>query len=814
MFVEKLELYKYELTSLNETDHIVYEPKVSMNLLLGKNGSGKSSFMRCLIPTAMPKKFFKKGGYYYLKVSFKGHTYELKSDFRGKTAHHSLIVDDDKELNDGGTLRVQESLIETIFGLTPDIVDILLGNLTLTQMPPSKRREVFMKLSNANLEYVLSIYKRVKTKLAETKTLITHLKGKIAKDVDKLSVDVDRDGLQKKVDTLQLEISNLLRDVTDVPNPVVVDDIDYRLSELGDQFKTIMSINLDQPKGYYFSSEEQIPEQLNKLTYEIENANKEKEKVKDEHKRVMDIVSSSNRNSGNSRKGLAEELKERTFQLTKVKEEINRQSLPFSTEKLPILAKEEIDYFVNELNGILSSLDHEESEPDYKDKLIKTGKEKEALYDRLTKLERFLLKAENKIKHYEECQSVECPKCSHNWKPEVDVELEDNLKVKIPKAKVEAQEIEKRLNELDTMRSEITDKKGRQDTYFAFVNRNLIHKAFLNHLTEIGAYWNHPKDHKQTITDYALYLSLIYKKDALERRIQILTESINRLDEFVSVYGEAHDVQDRLENEYNELMDKIRYYSRERDKISNFNERLRDFRRAYSNVKDIVEGLEVDLVAICEKEKNRVRNEAIRVKTLELSEINSQLNEHNAIQRMIDENSEALDVFNNNLLAYQALLAALSPTEGIIADQIGIYISSFINEMNRFIGDIWTYPMSVSNCEIADGDLNYKFPLDLMRGVLNPEDVSLGSDGQKEAVNLAFKIVAQMSLGLNNLPLYVDEPGRGFDVEHLSRLMTYLKTAMYGGLFPQMFMISHDPSGYGIFGHAERFYLDRENQAA
>jgi hypothetical protein len=41
--------------------------------------------------------------------------------------------------------------------------------------------------------------------------------------------------------------------------------------------------------------------------------------------------------------------------------------------------------------------------------------------------------------------------------------------------------------------------------------------------------------------------------------------------------------------------------------------------------------------------------------------------------------------------------------------------------------------------------------------------------------------------------------------------MNYIKQVAGGQVFPQLFMISHDLSGYGAMTHAQTLVLDKEN---
>ena len=65
--------------------------------------------------------------------------------------------------------------------------------------------------------------------------------------------------------------------------------------------------------------------------------------------------------------------------------------------------------------------------------------------------------------------------------------------------------------------------------------------------------------------------------------------------------------------------------------------------------------------------------------------------------------------------------------------------------MNAFIGKVWTYPLVIQSCSVVEGeniDLDYKFPMLINEGESPISDISKGSRGMKEIINLAFRLTA------------------------------------------------------------------------
>jgi hypothetical protein len=151
--------------------------------------------------------------------------------------------------------------------------------------------------------------------------------------------------------------------------------------------------------------------------------------------------------------------------------------------------------------------------------------------------------------------------------------------------------------------------------------------------------------------------------------------------------------------------------------------------------------------------------------------------------------------------AAKLLVTSLSPKDGLIAQGLFGQITSVVEEMNYFIAQIWSYPLEVQPCG-SDGEngaaLDYKFPLMVQYEDSIAPDVSDGSTGQKDVIDLAFRIVAMKRLGLVEPPLMLDEFGSGFDETHRKNAAAVIESLIEQQYFSQVFMVSHYQSGYGL----------------
>ena len=105
MRIIRLELRGYIRLGVCNIDHLIYTPESNYQLILGTNGSGKSSLIYELSPLPAHHSQYTKDGLKHITIEHRGATYQLISDF--KTGKHSFSIDGDENLNRGGTQQVQ-----------------------------------------------------------------------------------------------------------------------------------------------------------------------------------------------------------------------------------------------------------------------------------------------------------------------------------------------------------------------------------------------------------------------------------------------------------------------------------------------------------------------------------------------------------------------------------------------------------------------------------------------------------------------------------------------------------------------------------
>ena len=109
--IEEITVYGYKRLALSESKRLTIRPK-DIHLILGTNGSGKSSIMSLLTPIPPNRKDFTEDGYKEILVRYGEHLYRIYS----QGLHHTIQRDNTIILDSAG-LKMCTIKVESIFGI-------------------------------------------------------------------------------------------------------------------------------------------------------------------------------------------------------------------------------------------------------------------------------------------------------------------------------------------------------------------------------------------------------------------------------------------------------------------------------------------------------------------------------------------------------------------------------------------------------------------------------------------------------------------------------------------------------------------------
>ena len=184
-----LELKNYSRLFVSGIKHIVYTPKNSFNIILGRNGSGKSSLLKEIFANVDDlKNDYDSGGYKILKLKHNDSNYVI--GYTRDTNRHSFIIDGE-ELNPQYIQKTQRILIEQHFKLTKSIYEMLLSSTNFTSMSTSERKRWFTNiLTSVDYEYALNLYNKTKFRLKELAAFMKLIQSKLIKNSEGVARNV------------------------------------------------------------------------------------------------------------------------------------------------------------------------------------------------------------------------------------------------------------------------------------------------------------------------------------------------------------------------------------------------------------------------------------------------------------------------------------------------------------------------------------------------------------------------------------------------------------------------------------------------
>ena len=218
-------------------------------------------------------------------------------------------------------------------------------------------------------------------------------------------------------------------------------------------------------------------------------------------------------------------------------------------------------------------------------------------------------------------------------------------------------------------------------------------------------------------------------------------------------------------------------------------------------------------VDILEKLVQEFNDESLKNANINLSSVVEKLNEAETAAGVVDDLNRYIEQLRSDLLGLKALEAALSPSEGLIADSMTNFIESFTSQLNNVVSEVWDYDMRILPCRSKDGSLDYKFPLEVPEADQVCPDISDGSKGQKEIIDFAFMLAVMVYMDLKDYPLVLDELGSPFDETHRKKLIHFIKWLLDAKQCSQIWMISHFAADHGGLSNAEVCVLNTANIA-
>lgn len=781
--IKELILTNYDRFFLNNIESIEFRPKQKLQLLLGTNGSGKSSLLSELNPLPINKNDFTNGSK-EITIEKDNNVFKLKS-----TSNKNSFILNNTELNDGGTKTVQLNLVKEYFNLTPKYNNIILGTEKLTAMSTNERKNILREMSTVDYSYGIYLYNTLKQELRDTVGYLKLMQIEMNNDISNIVNDEDililKNDITKckgMIDSLSMSYSKSeeYRDI-----PIIDLNIDMDILD-----KNKLQSDLDYNNKFIINIEE-----------EITNLNKEIDSLDDYSTTIKD----------------SETLNTKLKSLEEYFKNINNK---YNMEKYsPIDSKNRLDKLLN------SNLNNINIELSYLDNIIFTPTEHKELKSKLEVLNNNLKIVshgyDNNSKELEillsnktDNNKITCSSCGTMNYFGYSKEKEDMLQEKVYNFKIKYDELNSQYLEL----YEIYQKQKQKINYLQEI------KEIISDLSIIPLYTDLVKKYVNDITSItSTMLNIIFKNiedflldikdyDSNNNELIEVKLKISSGIEILNIYKRKYiEDKDKLINKLNVLLDKKREVNSNIVIIKNNIEKCNIVNKHIETLNTIITNYKFNKKQFVINNKNIILTNTIRELKSLLITLEDKYNNIEKIKSRIEINKKHIDSHEDIRVALQYAINALSPTEGIIAKSINSFINVFLNEMNTIINSVWSYELTLLPCQINESnDLDYLFAVKVADNKKDIKDVAYLSTSMKDIVDLSFKIVFMKYMKLTHMPLMLDEFGVFMDDTHRNKVYDVIENLLSNN-FSQIYFTANFKSIYGRFVDSDINILDDKN---
>jgi hypothetical protein len=799
MKILSLELKGYLRFEPNHISYLKLNTVEATQLILGSNGSGKSSLLKELTPLPATLADYSKDGNSFKEIIIihKRSKYILRSQFFSSPKH--FFNKDGEEMNLGGTGQVQKDLVFKEFGITPFIHDIFTGKVKFHNMSLAQRREWFSISSKVDYAYAMGVYKSMKEKARDLQGVMRVSQSRLMLETDKLLDGKQEEEMRNQImalKELELELANMRVNVKplndsyarlfEVSRGLIVN----ATNELNTLIKKSQSINLVNYKD--------IDSELIKCRVELGNNESELNKIaeaSDKYTNVLKAMKGANADNIN-------ELKLRRDSLSKEVIELNDALiLPtrFSSVKEAIGA----------LNSVRDTLFHIFSNVDEFDPMYTRSNHAlvlENITSAKTRLD-FLKETENKLlisienyKHSKEHNKTECPQCKHSWSRGFDENKFQDAINNLNSTRVTIELTKTSIKELEIKSNQIAEYAKFYSDYRSIAASWPILNPLWEYFAEKSLLHKNPRHIPNIVDKLSNDLPVQLKIQEVEKNLTDINTLIN------SIGADSVIALDELTSKIEELDNKCYTLNQKHSHLVSCIKDINTYKGIINQTKELKYFLETELKVRNtlinewgESEKQIILTQILSIIRNDVSSKEKTIMQVDVQRKLVSELTANINNSKDELESLNRLCETLSPSEGLIAKGLKAFINKFISNQNEVIKSIWAYPLEITlENDGADDEfsLDYKFGLNV-HGVKNAPDISKGSSGIVEIIDLAFKIVSMQYLDMLDYPLYFDEFGANMDSYHRQAAFSVISNLSVSDNFSQIYIISHHENNYG-----------------
>jgi len=810
-----IELKEFIPMSLTRKKYFKLEPKEIIQVILGTNGSGKTSLIREIVPGATARELYRKNGAKRAIYEHNHKTYIISYD---AASNEHRLTEDGKELNESGNFKDQENLIFRLFGINNFVRSLITGEIRFSQLGPQKRRELFTAMSPVSFDYGLDFYTKTKESLNSTSAALRRTKKQLVEEIQKVVTDEQYQELIDKNKELHKELSILFNEKAPIAqnSEELLHIQEHAYQSLSELVGRVFSLELTPPLGMKIEGLEALEleiracgEKLSAKESLLKDRSAQYESLKQKLASVTNIGNNSLQEVKAKIEQLQTEQKQLLLNLKGQYESTQYEALASGIESHTYLKLEEI-FSTLPLNDDLQYSNTEFT------------KLKERFNVTITKLQEHGItrtRLQTQIAEIEKHQSdpmTVCPQCSHKWIVGFDPHNLQALKTALEKLNQDIFSLEQEKKELEQNLSDMQDFFNKYKDYVFIKNSNRHLDVLWQQLDHEHASFRYPRWALNTIGVFQRDCTILAQVVSIIRRIEKEQATATLLEQVdLDKLAENKNILSKLEAEITNLTWECKSLREELNLVLRYQQTLKlafeQLKPQILNTKEKIEELQVQRI-------ETIRQECIHelIKTFQ-----SKLAMNEEILSKVDYQKGIVEHLSNQIteleleeIALKRLVDEVSPTNGLIAEGLMAFINTVLDQVNQIIEKVWTYGFVLLPCEFkTDGEvgLTYRFPIDIDDGTNTIRDISEGSKAQKEITDAAFRIIAMIYLGFSDGMLFLDEFGDGFDPTHKASSVHAINTIIEQMSFSQLYMVSHIETSYGALKNNDICVLSDSN---
>lgn len=812
MFIHSLTLEHYLPFLLRGVKRVHINFTSIYQLIIGTNGTGKSSILRQLSPLPAEKTDFGTHGFKEIVISHQTNRYRLVSNYTEKGGRHEFWLNE-VNLNDGGTITSQRELVYKHFAIDNRIYALLIGQTKFTDMSAIERRNWLLNISGMNLDYAMDIYERLRVKTRDSANLYKHYLKRYNHEVESLPTDEIIQQYQERVDELNAIFLDLNKSKDDSikPKQVLIEEATALATKL------LPLVNKLSTREFRYGVKDELPLDnddyanylIKQLEQHIQQESQNLTQLQNELYSLNIAVEEINKvaNQGcTDIQGRMAELQDNELALQK-----RIHYLEFTDSNLETIAAT-TDALLEDINEILTTIPPNVNRRFSQPAMVQLVQCIEDTQLAITRLQTRIDTLSHLVNHANHGDKTTCPSCQYTW-----VVGAENVSVEQAE-----KEIEELAIQLNSHRLQLEDYTATRELYELYsknisrLNRLYSTVPILQPLFKaIADEWSAAENIGKGLLVVNKWLNDIKVARKLVSVRGEIRESKKAYDVIVGDYeGRLGDITNKHAL-YSENIEKtITAIESEKKAIK----RIRDVRAIASTLEKhkhvITEGLE-KLESITKDVQKAIINDSldgfIEAVRTDLAEVVTLLNKARNAKAVVEKLKIELDHSDKDHVVSKLLVKLISPTDGLIAEKLSLFITNFVEQINYIISQIWAHEFYLTVPNKVNNELDYIFPTKVANSAFFVPDVSRGSSSQVDIVNFAFRLVVMLYMGLSDYPIYLDELAPSLDETHRTNIISFIKEFVDARQCSQMFMISHYVANHGVFTQAEICVTDKKN---